>query len=46
MMCWCGIREEDDKKRTWEALKTIKLSSCQNGISSSQHARDTQDEFC
>ena len=23
MMCWCGIAEEDDNKRKWEALRTI-----------------------
>jgi len=23
MMCWCGIREEDDNERQWEALRTI-----------------------
>jgi hypothetical protein len=21
--CWCGIGEEDDNKRKWEALRTI-----------------------
>ena len=23
IMCWCGIGEEDDNERKWEALKTI-----------------------
>jgi len=23
LMCWCGIREEDDNERKWEALRTI-----------------------
>jgi len=23
MMCWCGIGEEDDNERKWEALRTI-----------------------
>jgi hypothetical protein len=23
MMCWCGIREEDDNERKWEVLRTI-----------------------
>jgi len=22
-MCWCGIGEEDDNERKWEALRTI-----------------------
>jgi len=35
MMCWCGIGENDDNERKWEALRTIWLASCQNGISSS-----------
>jgi len=36
-MCRCGIGEKDDNKRKWEALRTIYLAWCQNGISSSQH---------
>jgi len=46
MMCWCGIGEEDDNERKWEALRTIKVVSCQNGIGSSQHDRYAQDESC
>jgi len=23
IMCWCGIGEEDDNERKWEALRTI-----------------------
>jgi hypothetical protein len=44
IMCWCGIGEEDDNERKWEALRTKLLASCQNGISSSQHERYAQDE--
>jgi hypothetical protein len=44
IMCWCGIGEEDDNKRKWEALKTIQLASCQNGIRSSQHNCYAQNE--
>jgi len=46
MMCWCGIGEEDDNERKWEALRTIQLASCQNGISSSQHDGYAHDESC
>jgi len=46
MMCWCGIGEEDDNERRWEALRTILLASCQNGINNSQHDRYAQDESC
>jgi hypothetical protein len=44
MICWCGIGEEDDNERKWEALRTIYLASCQNGINSSQHDRYAQNE--
>jgi len=44
IMCWCGIGEEDDNERKWEALRTLWLASCQNGMSSSQHDRYAQDE--
>jgi hypothetical protein len=44
MMCWCGIEEEDDNERKWEALRTIQLASGENGISSSQHDHYAQDE--
>jgi len=43
-MCWCGIDVEDDNERKWEALRTILLASCQNGIYSSQHDQYAQDE--
>lgn len=43
---WCGIEEEDDIWRKWEALKTIELALCQNWISRNQHVFYTQDEFC
>jgi len=47
MMCWCGIGEEDDNERKWEALRTIYSASCQNEIYSSQHNRYAQDEsYC
>ena len=46
MTHWCGTGEEDDNERKWEALRTILLASCQNGISSTQHDRYTQDESC
>jgi hypothetical protein len=46
MMCWCAIGEEDDNERKWEALRTIWLASCQNGISSSQHECYAHDESC
>jgi len=39
MICWCGIGEEDNNEKMWEALRTIQLVSCQNGISSSQYDR-------
>jgi len=45
IMCWCRMGEEDDNERKWKALRTIYLASCQNGISSSQHDRYSQDEF-
>jgi len=44
MMCWCGIGEENDNERNWEALRTILLASCRNGISSSQDDRYAQGE--
>jgi len=44
IMCWCGIGEEDDNERKWEALRTKYLASCQNGTSSSQHDRYAHDE--
>jgi len=44
MMCWCGIREEDDNERKWEALRTILPSLGQKGISSSEHDCYAQDE--
>jgi len=44
ILFWCGIGEEDDNERKWEALRTIWLASCQNGICSSQHDRYAQDE--
>jgi hypothetical protein len=44
MMCWCGIVEEDNNERKWEALRTISLASRQNGISISQHHDYAQDE--
>jgi hypothetical protein len=44
MMCWCGVGEKHDNRRKWEALRTIQLASCQNGISSSQHDLSAQDE--
>jgi hypothetical protein len=44
IMCWCGIGEEDHNERKWEALRTIQLASCKDGISSSQHDRYDQDE--
>jgi len=46
MMCWGGIGEEDDNERKWEALRTISLASCQNGMSSIQHDRYAQEESC
>jgi hypothetical protein len=46
MMCWWGIRGDGDNLRMWETLRTIKLASFQNVISSCQHDRYTQDESC
>jgi len=46
MMCWCGIGVEDDNERKWEALRTIWLVPCQNGISCSQHDRYAYNESC
>jgi len=43
---WCGIEEEDDNDKKWEVLRDIQFASCQNGISSSQVVRYTQDESC
>jgi len=45
-ICSCAIAEEDNNERKWEALRTILIASCQNGISSSQHDCYTQDESC
>jgi hypothetical protein len=44
MMRSCGIGEEDDNERKWDALRTKKLASCQIGISSSHHDHYAQDE--
>jgi len=44
MLCWCGIREEDDNERKWKVLRTVELASCQNCIRSSRHDRYAQDE--
>jgi len=44
MMAWCGTGEEDDNEKKWEALSTILVASCQNGIISNQHDPSTQDE--
>jgi len=46
VMCWCGSGEENATERKGEALRTIKLASCEKGINSSQHDRYTQDESC
>jgi hypothetical protein len=44
IMYWCGIGEEDDYERKREALRTIVLASCQNGIYGSLHDCYAQDE--
>jgi len=46
MIRWCGIGEEDDNEKMWEVLRITNLASSQNGISTSQPARSTQDESC
>ena len=43
-MCWRGLGEQDHNEWKWEALRAIKLASCQHGISSSQHNRYAPDE--
>jgi len=44
--CLCGTGEEDDNGKKWEVLWTILLASGQNGVSSNQHVRYTQDKSC
>jgi len=46
MMRCCGLGEEDDNQRMWEALRTTYLTSWQNGVSTSQHDRYAQDKSC
>jgi len=46
MICCCGIEEEDDNEKKCEVLGIIFSVSCQNGITSCQHVRYTQDESC
>jgi len=45
-MCWGEIGEEYDNERKWEALRTISLANCQNGMSSIQHDSYAQEESC
>jgi len=44
MIYSCGIVKEDHIKKKLEVLKIIWFASCQNGITSCQHVRYTEDE--
>ena len=43
---WCGIGEDDDRKKKWEVLRNILLPTCQDDITSSQVVRYAQVDCC